>query len=38
MNGMEVKPGLISTNIGMALYKWGRTTADLGVKSIEDAR
>lgn len=36
-DGVQVKPGIFSTNIGMALYKWGRTTVDLGVRSVDDA-
>jgi hypothetical protein len=37
MEGVQIKPGLISTRIGIALYKWGKANFDLGVKSVEDA-
>ena len=36
-NGSQVKPGLIMTNIEMALYKWGKANFDLGVENIETA-
>jgi hypothetical protein len=35
--GVQVKPGLISTNLGMALYKWGHAVADSGVTNVNDA-
>ena len=36
-DGVLVKPGLFSTNIGVALYKWGRANFDLGVNTVDDA-
>jgi hypothetical protein len=36
-DGVQIKPGLISTNLGVALYKWGRSNFDLGVNTLEDA-
>jgi len=35
--GVQIKPGLISTNLGIALYKWGRAIADSGVNIVDDA-
>ena len=37
MDGIQIKPGVFDTKIGIALYKWGRANFDLGVNSIEDA-
>jgi hypothetical protein len=37
MDGIQIKPGLFDTKIGIALYKWGRANFDLGVNTIEDA-
>lgn len=36
-DGVQIKPGLFSTNIGVALYKWGRANFDLGVNTVDDA-
>ena len=36
-NAIQIKPGVFSTNIGIALYKWGRANFDLGINSLEDA-
>jgi len=36
-DGIQIKQGLFTTKIGIALYKWGRTAYDLGVNKIEDA-
>lgn len=36
-NGSQFKPGLIMTNIEIALYSWGKANADLGVENIETA-
>ena len=36
-NGSQVKPGLIMTNIEIALYSWGKANSDLGVENIESA-
>jgi hypothetical protein len=36
-NGSQVKPGLIMTNIEMALYRWGKANSDLGVENTESA-
>jgi hypothetical protein len=35
--GIEIKPGLISTNLGVALYKWGRAVAGSGVNNVDTA-
>ncbi|MBW7676427.1 hypothetical protein [Chryseobacterium chendengshani] len=37
MDGIQIKPGVFSTNIGIALYKWGRENYELGVNTVEDA-
>jgi hypothetical protein len=36
-DGIQVKPGIFSTKIGIALYKWGRANFELGVNTFEDA-
>lgn len=36
-DGIQVKPGVFSTKIGIALYKWGRANFELGVNTFEDA-
>ncbi len=36
-DGVQIKPGLFTTNLGVALYKWGRSNFDLGVNTVEDA-
>jgi hypothetical protein len=36
-DGIEIKPRLFSTRLGMALYKWGKANYELGVGSIEEA-
>jgi hypothetical protein len=36
-DGIQVKPGVFSTKIGIALYKWGRACFDIGVNTVEDA-
>ena len=35
-DGFQIKPGIISTNLEIALYNWGRAAYELGVNSIED--
>lgn len=37
LNGIQVKPGIFTTNQSAALYKWGRACFNLGVNTIEDA-
>jgi hypothetical protein len=37
MDGIQIKPRLFETKIGIALYKWGRANFDLGVNTVEDA-
>lgn len=37
MDAIQIKPGIISTRIGMALYEWGEANFDLGTNTIEDA-
>jgi hypothetical protein len=34
---VQVKPGVLDTKIGMALYKWGKANFDLGLNKLEDA-
>jgi len=36
-DGIQIKPGRITTKLGIALYKWGRANFDLGVNTVEDA-
>lgn len=36
-DGIQVKPGVFSTKLGIALYQWGRACFDLGVNTVEDA-
>ncbi len=37
MEGIQVKPGVFSTRVGIALYKWGRANFELGTNTVEDA-
>jgi hypothetical protein len=37
MEGIQIKPGLIDTRIGIALYRWGRACFDLGVVDVDEA-
>src|SRR5690606_36104486 len=36
-DGVQIKPGVFSTQLSLALYKWGRACWDLGVNTVEDA-
>lgn len=36
-DGLQIKPGLFTTRLGIALYKWGRANFDLGVNNVDDA-
>lgn len=36
-DGSQIKPGVYTTNISVALYKWGRACFDIGVNTVEDA-
>lgn len=36
-DGVQIKPGIFTTKLGVALYKWGRAAFDLGVNTIADA-
>lgn len=36
-DGVQIKQGVFSTKLGIALYKWGRANFELGVNSVEDA-
>jgi hypothetical protein len=36
-DGVQIKSGVFSTNLGMALYKWGRATFENGVNTLEDS-
>lgn len=35
--GIQVKPGVFSTYLGIALYKWGRACFEVGVNTVDDA-
>ena len=37
MDGVEIKPRVFTTKIGIALYKWGKANFELGVNTVEDA-
>jgi hypothetical protein len=37
MEGIQVKPGIFDTRIGLALYKWGKACYDLGVVDVDEA-
>jgi hypothetical protein len=37
MDGIQIKPGVFSTKISVALYKWGKALYEMGVNKIEDA-
>jgi hypothetical protein len=36
-DGVQIKPGLFTTKLSIALYKWGRANFELGVNTVEDA-
>lgn len=36
-NGVQIKPGVITTLEGIAFYKWGRANYDIGVNTFKDA-
>ena len=36
-DGVQIKPGVITTKKEIALYQWGKAAFDLGVNTIEDA-
>jgi len=36
-DGVQIKPGLFTTKLGVALYQWGRANFELGVNTVEDA-
>jgi hypothetical protein len=36
-DGIQIKPGVFTTNLGAALYRWGKATAQLGINTVEDA-
>jgi|GEM_PF-950220 len=36
-DGIQIKPGVFSTQLSLATYKWGRACWDLGVNTVEDA-
>lgn len=35
-DGIQVKPGVFDTKLGIALYKWGRANFEIGTNTIED--
>ncbi|MHA3787488.1 hypothetical protein ACX0HA_04695 [Flavobacterium hauense] len=37
MNGVQIKPGVFDTEIGVALYRWGHAAFELGVNTPADA-
>jgi hypothetical protein len=36
-DGVQVKPGVFSTKLGIALYQWGKACFDIGINTVEDA-
>jgi hypothetical protein len=36
-DGIQIKPGVFSTNLGIALYKWGRACYEIGVNTEQDS-
>lgn len=36
-DGVQIKPGVFSTKLGIALYKWGRATFENGINTVEDS-
>lgn len=36
-DGVQIKPGVFSTNQSVALYKWGRACFHIGVNTVDDA-
>jgi len=36
-DAVQIKPKLIDTKLGMALYEWGKATRQLGVPTVEEA-
>lgn len=36
-DGIQVKPGLFTTKLGIALYRWGSACFEIGVNTVEDA-
>ncbi|HTJ47913.1 MAG TPA: hypothetical protein VL443_00565 [Cyclobacteriaceae bacterium] len=36
-DGVEIKPGLYSTKLGVALYNWGKSNYEMGIKTLDDA-
>lgn len=37
-DGVQIKPGVFSTNMSVALYRWGRACFEVGVNTLEDAQ
>ncbi|HTR31570.1 MAG TPA: hypothetical protein VMH27_19995 [Puia sp.] len=37
MQGIQIKPGVFDTRIGMALYQWGKSCFDMGVVDVDEA-
>jgi hypothetical protein len=35
-DGVQIKPGVFTTKVSIALYQWGRACFDIGVNTIED--
>lgn len=36
-DGIQIKPGVLTTKQSVALYKWGRACFEIGVNTVEDA-
>jgi hypothetical protein len=36
-DGIQIKPGIYDTKLGLALIKWGKANYDLGVKNLDEA-
>jgi hypothetical protein len=37
MDGIQIKKGVFTTKLGIALYKWGRENYELGINTADDA-
>ena len=36
-DGIQIKPGVFSTKLSIALYKWGRACFEIGINTVDDA-
>lgn len=35
-DGIQVKPGIYETKLGLALYRWGKANYDTGIESLDE--